>query len=275
MTTFSVDASRCNFCGMCVDECSPRLIVMDAPDSLPRRIEGGDELCNRCGHCVAVCPEAAVSIDIMKPEQCAPVDRELLPFVERVEHFLKSRRSIRSYKAKRVPSETLARLIGVARYAPSGHNWQPVNWLVVEKPDETRRLGGMVVEWMCSIVESRPEIAKSMHFDRIVANSDRGIDMILRGAPHVIVAHCDKQYGALGPSACIIAATYLELAAYGMGLGACWAGYFQVAASAYKPLAEALALPENHQVHAALMVGYPKHRFSRIPLRNQPVVTWR
>jgi nitroreductase len=108
-----------------------------------------------------------------------------------------------------------------------------------------------------------------------VDNSDRGIDMILRGAPHVIVAHCDKQYGALGPSACVIAATYLELAAYGMGLGACWAGYFQVASGAYKPLAEALALPENHQVHAALMVGYPKHRFSRIPLRNQPVVTWR
>jgi len=224
---------------------------------------------------VAVCPAAAVSTDTAAPQQCAPVARKLLPTAEQVEMLLKTRRSIRTYKKKPASHETLAKLIDIARYAPSGHNWQPVNWLVVEKPGETQRLGRMVVEWMRSIVESRPEIAKSMHFDRIVANSDRGIDMILRGAPHVIVAHCDKQYGALGPSACVIAATYLELAAYGMGMGACWAGYFQVAAGAYKPLAEALALPENHQVHAALMVGYPKHRFSRIPLRNQPVVTWR
>jgi Fe-S-cluster-containing hydrogenase component 2 len=85
MTTFSVDASKCNFCGLCVDECSPRLIVMDAPDSLPRRIAGAEELCNRCGHCVAVCPAAAVSTDTAAPQQCAPVARKLLPSAEQVE----------------------------------------------------------------------------------------------------------------------------------------------------------------------------------------------
>ena len=72
-----------------------------------------------------------------------------------------------------------------------------------------------------------------------------------------------------------IALTYLELAAHATGLGACWAGYFHFACGSYKPLQEALSLPDGHQVHGAMMLGYPKHRFSRIPLRNAPAVIWR
>lgn len=275
MTTFSVDASKCNFCGICVDECSPRLVAMDTPESLPYRIEGAEERCNKCGHCVAFCPTAAVTTDIMSPQQCGTFDRKLLPTAEQVELLLKTRRSIRTYKDKQVPRDMLERLIDVARHAPSGHNWQPVNWLVIEDARETRRLGGLVVDWMRSIVDSKPEIASSMHFDRIVDNCDRGIDIILRGAPHVVVAHSQKQFGPLGQSACIIAVTYLELMAYALGLGACWAGYFQVASGSYKPLQAALALPDDHQPHAAMMLGYPKYGYSRIPLRNRPVVAWK
>jgi nitroreductase len=37
--------------------------------------------------------------------------------------------------------------------------------------------------------------------------------------------------------ACAIALTYLELATYSLGLGACWAGYFSAAAAFYPPMA--------------------------------------
>ena len=275
MTNFSVDSDKCDLCGLCVDECSPRLIEMETPQSLPRRIEGGDELCTGCGHCVAVCPTAALSTDIASPEGCLTFDRGALPTPQQVELLLKTRRSIRTYRQRAVPRETLEKLIDIARYAPSGHNWQPVEWLVVEERQRTRKLGSLVVDWMRSIVQSKPDIAAAMRFDRIVDGCDRGIDIILRDAPHVALAHCDKQYGALGQSACLIAMTYLELAAYSQGLGACWAGYFQVAASSYKPLKAALALPDGHQVHAAMMLGYAKHRFSRIPPRKEPAVDWR
>jgi nitroreductase/Pyruvate/2-oxoacid:ferredoxin oxidoreductase delta subunit len=275
MSLFTVDKDRCNFCGMCVDECSPRIIAQDGPDSLPYMLEVGEEACLRCGHCVAVCPTGAVSIEGITPEQCAALDRKLLPTAEQVELLLKSRRSIRSYKDKPVPRDKLEKLIDIARYAPSGHNSQPVQWLVVEDESETRRLGGMVVEWMRAIVESKPEMAASLRFDRIVELCDGGDDIILRGAPHVVVAHADKLQAAMAPTASVIALTYLELAAYASGLGACWAGYFHFACGSYKPLQEALNLPEGHQVHGAMMVGYPRHRFSRIPLRNAPTIAWR
>ena len=275
MSLFTVNEDKCNFCGMCVDECSPRIIVQDGPDSLPYMVDTGEEACMRCGHCVAVCPTGAVGIEIMAPEQCGTLDRKLLPTAEQVELLLKSRRSIRSYKDEPVPRAKLERLIDIARYAPSGHNSQPVQWLVVEDESETRRLGGMVVEWMRTIVESKPEMAASLRFDRIVALCDGGDDIILRGAPQVIVAHADKMYAAMAPTASVTALTYRELAAYAMGLGACWAGYFHFACGSYKPLQEALNLPEGHQVHGAMMVGYPRHRFSRIPLRNAPTIAWR
>lgn len=275
MSLFIIDEGKCDFCGMCVDECSPRVIVQDGPQSPPHMVDNGEEDCLRCGHCVTVCPTGAVSIEGMAPEQCAALDRKLLPTAEQVELLLKSRRSIRSYKDKPVPREKLEKLIDIARYAPTGHNSQPVQWLVVEDTQETRRLGGMVVEWMRAIVESKPEMAANMRFDRIVEQCDRGYDYILRGAPHVIVAHADKVYAALAPTASVIALTSLELAAYAMGLGACWAGYFHFACGSYKPLQEALSLPEGHQVHGAMMVGYPRHRFSRIPLHNTPTIAWR
>jgi nitroreductase/NAD-dependent dihydropyrimidine dehydrogenase PreA subunit len=275
VSLFTVDKDKCNFCGMCVDECSPRIIVQDGPDSLPYMLDSGEEACLRCGHCVAVCPYDAVSIEGMAPEQCEPLKRRLLPTAGQVELLLKSRRSIRSYRDEAVPREKLERLIDIARYAPSGHNSQPVQWLVVEDASETRRMGGLVVEWMRAIVESKPEMAANLRFDRIVEQFDAGYDYILRGAPHVIVAHADKANAMMAPTASIIALTYVELAAYATGLGACWAGYFQIACGSYKPLQEALNLPEGHQVHGALMVGYPKHRFSRIPLRNAPAIAWR
>jgi nitroreductase/NAD-dependent dihydropyrimidine dehydrogenase PreA subunit len=275
VSLFTIVKVKCNYCGMCIDECPPRVIVQDGPQSPPRMIDTGEEDCLRCGHCVAVCPTGAVGIEGMAPEQCTKLDRKLLPTAEQVELLLKSRRSIRSYKDKPVPREKLEKLIDIARFAPSGHNSQPVQWLVVENAQETRRLGGMVVEWMRAIVESKPEMAANLRWDSIVEQYDAGYDYILRGAPHVIAAHADKANAMMAPAASVIALTYLELAAYAMGLGACWAGYFHFACGSYKPLQEALALPEGHQVHGAMMVGYPKHRFSRIPLRNAPKVAWR
>lgn len=275
MSAFTVDRDKCNFCGMCVAECSPRIIYMEGAQALPSIIEGGEERCRKCGHCVAVCPTAAVSIDIMKAEECTPLIRELLPTAEQVELLLKSRRSIRSYEDKSVPPETLQRLIDIARYAPSGHNTQPVRWLIAEDSKETRRLAGLVAEWMRSLVETNPQGAAALGFDRLVDAWDRGRDMILRGAPHIVVAHTDEVYGPLGETACVIAMTYLELAAYSLDLGTCWAGYFQVACGAYPPLTEALEFPQGHRVYAAMMVGYPRNKFSRIPLRNGPEISWR
>jgi nitroreductase/Pyruvate/2-oxoacid:ferredoxin oxidoreductase delta subunit len=273
MSQLTVDDAECTRCGICVLECPPRIIEMLDPKALPTVIPDQAERCITCGHCVAVCPFAAISLKAMKPEDCETVSKELLPTAEQVEYFLKSRRSIRVYKENRVPHVVLAKLIDIARYAPSGQNAQPVQWLIVEDPAEVRKLAALVIEWMSLLVRKSPRIVEQFHFDKFVSAWERGEDRVLRGAPHVIVAHAPKDT-ALAQENCAMALTYLELAAYSQGLGTCWAGYLMAAASSFPALINAMALPGGHRCFSAMIVGYPKHEFKRIPLRNEPSIIW-
>jgi nitroreductase len=72
-----------------------------------------------------------------------------------------------------------------------------------------------------------------------------------------------------------IALTFLDLAAPTVGLGACWAGFFMMAAAQSPQLQELLALPEGHACCGALMIGYPKYAYHRLPTRKEPAISWR
>jgi nitroreductase len=210
----------------------------------------------------------------MKSVDCPPLRDEWHLGPQQVEHFLRSRRSIRTYKKKQVDRDVLAKLIDVARFAPSGHNRQPVNWLVIYGSDEIYRLAGIIIEWMRSLIKEDSPLAAAMHLDRVVAAWEAGVERICRGAPHVIVAHA-PQDERTAPAACTIALTYVELAAPSFGLGACWADYFNAAANFWPPMMEALSLPDGHVCFSAMMVGHPKYNYQHLPLRNEAKITWR
>ncbi|MBA4394150.1 MAG: ferridoxin, partial [Desulfobacca sp.] len=150
----------------------------------------------------------------------------------------------------------------------------PVHWLVIEDPQEVSRLAGLVADWMRYLVNQGAEFAITLHMDRVVEAWDKGMDRILRSAPHLIIAHGLKTLAPV-QGACTIALTYLDLAAASFGLGTCWAGYFNAAANFYPPLLETLALPPDHLPYGAMMIGYPKYTYQRMPLRNAPKITWR
>jgi nitroreductase/NAD-dependent dihydropyrimidine dehydrogenase PreA subunit len=274
MSLFTVNQKKCHRDGLCVAECPAKLIEIIGEEGFPTPIAEAEALCINCGHCVSICPHGALSLKTMAPGECPPVRKELVLGPEHGEHFSRSRRSIRNYKEKRVPREILTRLIEIARYAPTGHNLQPVHWLVIEEPEEVRRLAGMVADWMRFLINQGADLATGLRMDRIVEAWDQGVDRILRSAPNLIVAHGLKTLPS-AQGACTIALTYLELAATSFGLGTCWAGYFNAAANFYPPLLETLALPQDHLPYGAMMIGYPKYAYQRMPLRNPPKITWR
>jgi nitroreductase/NAD-dependent dihydropyrimidine dehydrogenase PreA subunit len=274
MSLFAVDQEKCKRDGVCVAECPMGIIELKGENSVPTPTRDAEKLCINCGHCVAVCPHGAFSLRTMTPGQCKMVRSDWLLEPVRVEHFLHTRRSIRTYKDRPVKREVLTKLIDIARFAPSGHNTQPVRWLVIYDSDEVRHLAGLVIDWMRQMTKKQDPIAKAMHMPRIVHAWETGIDRICRGAPHVIVTHAPKEDGR-APAACTIALNYLELAVPSFGLGACWAGYFNAAANLWPAMQASLALPEGHISFGAMMVGYPTYRYQRIPLRNEARVTWR
>jgi nitroreductase/NAD-dependent dihydropyrimidine dehydrogenase PreA subunit len=271
---FIVDQEKCNRDGLCVAACPMKIIEIKSAQGIPGPAHSAEELCIDCGHCVTICPNKALSHRSMLPEQCPPLRKDSIPDPDGLERLLRARRSIRNYKSKAVERETIGKLIRIARFAPSGHNVQPARWHVIYDTEEVRRLVAIVADWMRHMLSEEAPLAKALHMDRVVAGWEAGIDAICRGAPHVIVAHAPEQERT-APAACTIALAYLELAALSHGLGACWAGYFNTAANLWPPMLEALDLPEGHKTFGAMMLGHPKHKYQRLPLRNEPPITWR
>jgi nitroreductase/NAD-dependent dihydropyrimidine dehydrogenase PreA subunit len=273
MSFMSVDQEKCNRDGICVGECPTRIILVDSDAGYPIPTPDFNDYCLKCGHCVCVCPTGALSLDWLSPEDCISIKQELSVTPEQAEQLLCGRRSIRVFKEKRVPRTVLEKLLEIACCAPSAKNQQPWHWVVVQKPAEVRRLAGMVIDWMRTIMRKSPEAAEIMGFTRNVVAWDKGYESICRGAPHIIVAHADKNWG-FGSEDCALALSLLDLYATSIGLGACWGGYFYKAVNAYVPLFQALGLPSDHLAFGAIMIGYPKFKYHRIPIRNRPRATW-
>ena len=160
---------------------------------------------------------------------------------------------------KRTTKKTAAKKPAAKKTASNG---QPVHWLLITDPAEVRRLAALVVEIL------RADPAR----DIFGKAWDRGVDMVLRGAPHLAIAHGPA--GAWGQIDGAIALTYFDLAASAHGLGTCWAGILMRAASRPE-LAEALALPQGHQLFGVLMFGRPALRYRRIPERKPARIEWR
>ena len=266
MPLFTVEPQKCVRCGTCVAACPSGLLDKKEKDSCPTPIEQAEQFCIHCGHCVSICPKGALSLIDMKPEDCPTIIKELCKLSpEHVEQFLRFRRSIRNYKETPVPKDILARLIEIARYAPTGGNRQPVHWLVLDKPE---RFAALVVDWMRIMVKQQPEFALPLQWDRVVSAWEQGINRITRGAPHLVIVHATKGERTAQPAS-TIALTNLALAAPAFNLGTCWSGYINTAASVYPPLGEALGLPSDHEPFGSMAIGFPKFAYHRLPLRKK------
>ena len=269
----TIDTDKCTKDTLCAINCPALVITMDGPDGFPAAVEDFEEMCISCGHCLAICPTGALTWRGVGPQQCPPLE-DSLPTPAQLSRLLKGRRSIRRYKDQPLERSTIERLLDLARYAPSGHNAQPISWLVISGRERLDHLAGVVADWMRYMIKEHPEVAEPLRMDTVVTAWEEGQDRILRGAPHLVVAYAEKD-NPFAPAAGSIAVTYLELAAYGLGLGACWAGYFNNAANFFPPLKKALDLPEGMAAYGSLMLGVPKFEYQRVPPRKPLRVTWR
>ncbi|MBF0524910.1 MAG: nitroreductase family protein [Deltaproteobacteria bacterium] len=115
------------------------------------------------------------------------------------------RRSIRRFKPDPIPGEVLAELVNGARLSPTGANFQPLKFLVVQHPDRLAEVFA-VLRWAAYVTPKRnpPEGHRPMGYivilqDTRLKSYDVGMDVGLAAA-----AIC---FGAnkFGLGACLIA----------------------------------------------------------------------
>ncbi len=226
-TLLSIDESQCTYCGQCAAACPMGLVTVDG--HLPQTADDAVKRCVLCGHCVAACPEMSLMHSSLNMEDCQPLLADWRSTPQVVGQLIKGRRSMRRYRPDAVERAVLESVLDIARYAPTGMNSQTVEWLVVYEREEVKKLASAVIEWMRELSAKNELIAGSYNAGPLVAAWDAGCDPILRGCPHVIIAH-GKERDHFAQSSCTIALTTAELAALPFGLGTCWAGFLHLAA---------------------------------------------
>jgi nitroreductase/NAD-dependent dihydropyrimidine dehydrogenase PreA subunit len=290
MPEIRIDPDLCKRDGFCVMACPVEIFQQKEKGALPELDRVG--MCIDCGHCVAVCPSGALSHDRYPEGTVHPVSTEDLPSYEQVLALVRARRSKRRFKDKPVERADIERVLEAARFAPSGHNAQPVHFVVVQDKNALHKIGTLTADGLQKMMkpfkspvsravmrlmmgrEKVDQLAKlAPEMDGLAELFRSGKDLILNDAPALIVFHADS--GGATPSIdANLALQNASLAAEAAGLGCFYGGFVLFACSRGRAIQDFLSLPKEHHVYGVLALGYPKLKYGNWPERKPLRVKW-
>ena len=178
---------------------------------------------------------------------------------------IKCRRSIRSYEDKPVPESAIETLLEAATYAPSAINIQPWKFTIVTSKTEMKRLSDIVKP---ALLRTLPDVGNAA-MSALKKSLIDPLYNIFYNAPLLIFVAGAK--GRFDVYDCTMAAQNMMLTAYTLGIGSCWIGTAVGLANEPKIKAD-LGVPDDYQVHAAIIFGYPKNGFPQAPPKHPPQV---
>lgn len=153
---------------------------------------------------------------------------------------IRKRYSCRSYEARPIEQEKLARVLEAARLAPSAKNFQDWRFVVVTDSDTKAKLA---------------EAANNQKFVGTAA----AIIVACSNSSHVMT--CGQ---AIGPIDVAIALEHIALQAATEGLGTCWIGSFYP-----EKVRAVLGIPDDIAIIELMTIGYPAD--SRKPPKREPI----
>jgi nitroreductase/NAD-dependent dihydropyrimidine dehydrogenase PreA subunit len=284
-----VVAKDCIGCERCVAVCPSFVLEMIGDKSAVAR----GEWCIGCEHCGAVCPTGAIlyegrCFDIHPGKGEVPATSpEVLGLL------LRERRSVRIYTRDSVPEAILNRILDAGRYAPTGTNSQNVHYSVLTSPEQIGELQKMTISFyqkifsrirggfgllLLSLVAGR-KIAKYMResLPKIEYASEQmkqGKDRLFYHAPVVMLTHAES-WDPCSSFNCSVALYNCSLVAHTLGLGCCFNGFLVNAVNRAPKIKGWLGVPADHKCYAAMTLGFPDVKYSRLVHRQPANVTWR
>ena len=265
MSIIGIDYEKCNECRLCIKECPGRFYLDESNNKV--FFEDVDNTCSLCGHCIAVCPQDAIIYEdfgdeVFTFEGIEKLD-SIVPY-DKLYKFLRGHRSIRHYKKKEVPKDTLKKVIDLMQYAPTGSNLRYEKYVIVSDREILKSLSDMVIDTVLNTLGMRPQYEKSFE----ARKRDYDIPLFF-DAPHVIFVSSMLDMQLADHNIGIII-TYCRLAAQSLGLGTCWNGYINMASQHNKGIMKLAGVRGKRM--GAFIIGYPNIAFKRAPPRSRKPV---
>ncbi len=272
MSIITINESICEQCGICIETCPLDVISMDK-NGFPSTTDESESHCVQCGHCEAVCPPRALKYNTLPEMRTIEKDKPEQITSDNLSEYFRSRRSIRKYLKKAVEKEKLEQIFNVVNYSPTGVNQQQNKWIVISNRGVICDLSNAIIRWMKTMVEAKSDLAQYLHFDTLIDSYEKGDDIIFRNAPTIVIGYTDAAYTG-GIIDTVIATSHLELLLPSFGLGGCWAGFAMIALGYSPEVKKTVGLDDSQTVRSAMMVGYPKYRYYKIPYRKESQIKW-
>ncbi len=160
--------------------------------------------------------------------------------------LLYHRRSTRKFLEKKVEEEKIRTLLTAALLAPSSHNRQPWEFIVVDDPVLLEKLS-----------TAKPHGSA-----------------LLKHAPLAIIILGDKTVSDIWIEDCSIASIIIQLQAESLGLGSCWVQihrrYYDDNISSSEYICELFKIPESLEVLSIVGIGYKAAE--RLPLSSKDLL---
>jgi nitroreductase/NAD-dependent dihydropyrimidine dehydrogenase PreA subunit len=288
MSIVTIDQERCKRDGLCVSICQ-KVFSQEAKGSVPSVAH--EASCNSCGHCVLICPSGAISQADCPPEIIHPVRTDLIPSYEQVREMIAARRSIRTFQERPVEKEIIEKVIDGARFAPSLKNSQSTRFTVVQDKALLHAIASSTAEWLGKVAKrlknpfwrklytlrGEADIEQVLQwidqFDFIAENMRRNVDLVLFGAPLLLLFHADETMRSADVNA-TLALHNATMLASSLHLGSFYTGYVVTACDHDKAIPRLIELPKKQRVYGGLALGYPAIQFSRWIDRRPAQVRW-
>jgi len=170
------------------------------------------------------------------------------------------RRSIRKYSDKTVPKKIINELLKAAVTAPSAMNTQPWNFSIVSGQEKVRHFAKLAYK-------EYDLIGKLIWHGFTITH-----ESIFYSAPLLIIISGKKGYEWLKEDT-NLAVENMFLAAKSLGVGSCWIGFGMVLGKS-KQARKELGIPDNFDISAVLIFGYPLKDKKIIPKREPKILKW-
>lgn len=287
MPTIQIDPELCKKCGTCVQICPEDLFVQDEKGTVPKPVIDLSH-CLDCGHCVAICPNEAISHSAYPLDSIHPIHPEMLPNTEQLMELLRSRRAVREFRHKPVERAAIEQVIDGARFAPSAHNVQSTEFIVIQDKEILNQIVKITIDQMNlwrkllknPVVRLYNRLFSGMNLDELVEGFtqlvhqyEQGKDCILNDAPALLLFHADRHAAFAGTNA-QLALQNASLVCETVGLGAFYTGFVIFACDFSKQIAQLLELPPNHKIYGGLAIGYPRFHYHKWIDRQPAQIKW-